>query len=67
MDSHIGEAWEHKDGAVAVIIAAAPTTKADEVLLSACGGWTRYADLPALGWVRLPWRMTMTPDPEATP
>ena len=64
---HIGEVWERGDGAIGVIVAASPRTKRDEVLLSALPNWIPYDDLPVLGWTRLPWRMTMTPDPEATP
>jgi hypothetical protein len=63
---HIGEVWERNDdGAISVIIGEETRTKVLRVLLS-FPGWIPYEDLLA-GWTRLPWRMTLTPDPEATP
>ena len=67
---HVGEVWRHSDsGVVAVILLEQDRTpKPTEVALAGIPGIHRYAELPALGWTRLPWRIALTPDalPEPT-
>lgn len=60
---HIGEVWQHSNGVVAVILAQQiRNPKPTEVALAGTPGIHRYADLPALGWVRLPWRIALNTD-----